>query len=141
MLVNRNTVFDRACLGSMVYGQIKNDPPNSQPVTEIEKGKFDDYVFQTHSLLVYAFAPEAVLKQRFKKRGDSYLSIQEIIKAGHLYRTLFDTYLNSYVRVLEYDSSQYTAVSFIEANTSSLATALWPATGHVTDYKAARLLK
>jgi deoxyadenosine/deoxycytidine kinase len=138
-LVNRNTIFDRACLGSIVYGQIKNDEANAYPVTTEELIRFNEYVIQTHSLIVHAMAPTDTLRKRFRRRGDSYLTVGEIIRAAGLYQEVFGM-LHPATLVVEYDSSQQTADEFVNTNFPLLYMALLPATGHVTDYKAQRIL-
>lgn len=121
---NNNVVFDRACLGSIVYGKIKQDEGNKYPVTYEELASFLKYARQNELLFIHARAHVKTIAERYDIRGDSYLSLEQILFAREEYEDLFtDVALTCHV--IEYNSTLISASDFVNRWFSFMNTALY----------------
>jgi hypothetical protein len=107
------TVYDRLCLGSIVYGKLLHDEPNKYPVNEREFGQFLQVVQAENILLIMASANETVIRTRYRQRGDTYLSLENILQAKAGYEQLIQVLMkNQKITMLHYNSGLFDCVTF-----------------------------
>lgn len=118
-----NTIYDRMCVGSYVYGQIMHDLPNAQPVVEDEMFAWGRVLSDTRSLLIWARTSRHDIIERYKAKGDPYVSLDQILTAHELYESAIPKLLAARQTVngrrytfMIYNSSQEPAAGFCKRN-------------------------
>lgn len=93
-----NIIFDRSFMSEYIYGTVLGRDTSYIPELIKEWGNIED------CYLIVISASNEVLKQRYSKRGDAYVSIDKIIEINQQYKKLKE-YTIPFIPTYEFDSS------------------------------------
>lgn len=122
-----NSVYDRMVIGSRIYGPMIRDQYNKQPVTREELQRWQLLMERLKALIIRCDADNACIEQRYKERGDSYVSLDQIIGAAENYRTIFAFWPCSTEEpgpFLTYQSDSVSAAQFVQTHSYRILQAL-----------------
>jgi len=104
-----DTVYDRMMIGSVVFGRVKPDAHNQQPVTLRELERWCELINKLGATLVRCTAPTDKLVKRFHARGDEYIDEATLRASIEAYDNVFDFVRPLVENFILYRSDMYSA--------------------------------